>query len=223
MTVNLDHLVIGAQTLEQGVTYVQNALGVEIPKGGEHPLMGTHNHLMQVGEGVFLEIIAINPTASTPDRPRWYGLDDPFVRAQLARSPKLLTWVVNTSDISDSINTTQAKTGVSFGEAVSLQRGNLNWQFGIPDDGRLLAGGLLPYLIEWQTDHHPAADMPDLGCKFMELTLYHPYAAWLTNILEVLGARHLVTVEPIDAAKTPFFEAMFETPKGVVSLLSSLE
>jgi TusA-related sulfurtransferase len=195
---------------------------VQIPKGGEHPLMGTHNHLMQVGEGVFLEVIAINPTAPAPDRPRWYGLDNPFVRAQLARGPKLLTWVVNTSDMTSSINTAQTKTGVSFGEAISVQRGNLNWQFGIPDDGRLLAGGLLPYLIEWQTDHHPAADMPDLGCKLVRLTLYHSYTAWLTNILDVLGARHLVTVQPIDAVRAAFVEAKFETPQGVVSLSSSL-
>ena len=82
MTTNLDHLVVGAASLEQGVTYIQEQLGVAIPKGGEHPLMGTHNHLMQLGNDVFLEVIAVNPDAPTPDRPRWYGLDDPFVRGR---------------------------------------------------------------------------------------------------------------------------------------------
>ena len=55
---SLDHLVVAALTLEAGVDHVFRSLGVAIPPGGAHPLMGTHNHLMQLGEGVFLEVIA---------------------------------------------------------------------------------------------------------------------------------------------------------------------
>jgi len=58
--VNLDHLVIAASSLEQGVDYVRKMLGVDIPFGGVHSAMGTHNHLMQLGNSVFLEVIAIN-------------------------------------------------------------------------------------------------------------------------------------------------------------------
>ena len=61
--------------------------------------MGTHNHLMRLGRGIFLELIAVNPAAPAPTRPRWYGLDDPFVRARLAEGPQLLTWVVNTPQL----------------------------------------------------------------------------------------------------------------------------
>ena len=46
-----DHLTVAALTLEQGIAYVQRALGVAIPPGGTHPLMGTHNHLMRLGDG----------------------------------------------------------------------------------------------------------------------------------------------------------------------------
>src|SRR4051794_31253133 len=44
----IDHLTVAALTLEQGVAHVQHALGVVIPPGGAHPLMGTHNHVMQL-------------------------------------------------------------------------------------------------------------------------------------------------------------------------------
>ena len=48
---SLDHLTVAALTLEEGVAHVQRALGVVMPRGGSHPLMGTHNHLMQLGDG----------------------------------------------------------------------------------------------------------------------------------------------------------------------------
>jgi len=53
----LDHLTVAALTLEQGVEHVRRCLGVVVPSGGAHPLMGTHSSLMRLGEAVFLEII----------------------------------------------------------------------------------------------------------------------------------------------------------------------
>jgi hypothetical protein len=37
--------------------------------------MGTHNRLLKLGEGFYLELIAIDPQAPPPGRPRWFGLD----------------------------------------------------------------------------------------------------------------------------------------------------
>src|SRR3954468_10110690 len=82
----LDHLTVAALTLEQGAAHIQRALGVKIPPGGSHPQMGTHNHLMLLGDGIFLELIAPDP-AVTPQRTRWFGLDDPAMRARLENSP----------------------------------------------------------------------------------------------------------------------------------------
>lgn len=215
----LDHLVIGAATLEQGVRYVQQALDVTLPKGGEHPLMGTHNHLMQLGNDAFLEIIAVNPAAPAPNRPRWYGLDDPFVRAQLAREPRLLTWVLNTSDLAGI----QAQSHFSFGTSVPVTRGNLSWDFGLPDDGRLFAGGLLPHIMQWHSDHHPSAGMEDLGCSLTALELYHPYPDWLTDVLAGIGAESLVTVTGLAPNSTPYLLAHIQTPAGLKTLSSTAQ
>jgi hypothetical protein len=44
----LDHLVIMASTLAQGLAWCEATLGVTPGPGGEHPLMGTHNRLMRL-------------------------------------------------------------------------------------------------------------------------------------------------------------------------------
>ena len=99
MLTRLDHLVVAAASLEEGRAYVADRLGVDVPVGGEHRMMGTHNRVMTLGDGVYLEIIAINPELDAPDVPRWFGLDDPAVRVSIAASPRLLTWAVNTDDL----------------------------------------------------------------------------------------------------------------------------
>ncbi|MGY3076276.1 hypothetical protein ACVWZZ_002647 [Bradyrhizobium sp. LM6.10] len=99
----LDHITVAAKDLAEGVAYVEQALGIAPPAGGAHPLMGTHNHLLRLSETAFLEVIAPNPSAPAPTRPRWFAMDDPRTHAALASSPRLMTWVVSTSDIASAL------------------------------------------------------------------------------------------------------------------------
>ena len=209
----IDHIVIGAATLKDGVDYVQRFLGVEIPFGGVHTAMGTHNHLMQLGDSVFLEVIAVNPDMPAPDSARWYGLDDPFIRAQLESGPRLLTWVVNTQDMRALFK----NTGELFGKPVKVSRNNLSWLFGLPDDGRLLAGGLLPYIIEWHCEEHPASLMADTQCALASIEIDHPNSHWLQSRLQMIDASDLVTV---NNASSPVLRVSIESPKGLVEFQS---
>jgi hypothetical protein len=76
MVCKLDHLSIIAPTLEEGVKHVRESLDIDIPFGRKHVDMGTHNHLLSLGEGAYLEIIAVDLQATAPSLPRWFGLDD---------------------------------------------------------------------------------------------------------------------------------------------------
>ena len=89
----LDHLVVVARTLEEGTTYVEAVLGVEMSAGGKHPYMGTHNRLLSLGTDVFLEVIAIDPDAPKPPHRRWFGLD------AYDGAPRMMNWVCQTDDI----------------------------------------------------------------------------------------------------------------------------
>ncbi|MEJ2040370.1 MAG: VOC family protein [Desulfosarcinaceae bacterium] len=210
MKPRIDHLVIGAQTLEQGVAYVKETLGVEMPFGGVHVQMGTHNHLMRLGPDSFLEVLAIDPEATPPASPRWYGLDDPFVRRRIERRPALLAWVVNTDDIGALVK----QASISLGSPELLRRGKLSWYFGVPDDGRLLAGGMLPYVIQWLADAHPAANMADGGCRLRSLEIYHPFPSWLEAVLGSIGASDLVKLHALPPNEVPFLKAEITTPGG---------
>ena len=57
----LDHLVISARTLDEGTQFVADTLGVAPAGGGAHPLMRTHNRLLNLWGGAYLEVIAIDP------------------------------------------------------------------------------------------------------------------------------------------------------------------
>ena len=86
-----------------------------------------------------------------------------------------------------------------------MSRGDLRWLFGIPDDGRLLAGGVVPYLIQWLTQTHPADVVADLGCSLKGLELHHPQPEWLTNVLSSIDAAHLADMSARSSPATPPF------------------
>lgn len=213
---NLDHIVIGAETLEQGVSYIEKMLGVTVPKGGDHLIMGTHNCLMSLGENLYFEIIAVNPDNEPPSRPRWFGLDHPVVQQQLKEQPRLLTWVVNVPDISqlEGIN--------CFGEILTMTRGDLQWMVTVPRDGSIPGRGFLPHVIQWKTDLHPSCNMPHLGCSLVKLNIFHQYSRRFTNNLESISADRLVNIHPIDSHELPYMAAHIKTPDGDVKILNTV-
>lgn len=217
MKTKLDHIVIGAADLEQGVAYVEEHLGIKVPFGGSHPVMATLNCVTRLSDTTFLEILAIDPEARQPLQPRWFGLDDPAIRRKLAHSPALLTWVVNCDDITTALSNAE----IGFGEPQPLSRGDLRWYFGVPDDGRLIAGGILPYIISWQTETHPAASMKHLGCKLENINISTPFYDWTMRQLEAIGALSQVRVNNSPAATVPCLEVEFTTPQGKQVLLAT--
>lgn len=212
--IQTDHLVVAAHSLEQGVEWLTSRLGVSIPKGGEHPIMGTHNHLMSLGSGVFIEVIAINPAARASKRPRWFALDDPIISASLKDSPKLLTWAVNTPDI----HSTLKSSNIDLGVAESLTRGELSWLISIRKDGSLPCGGLLPAVIQWHCKDHPSTSMAYLHCHLKSICLTSRNPEWLQRQIEDISASELVEIRPASNRHAAGVSAIIGTPHGDVTL-----
>ncbi|MFT4121262.1 VOC family protein [Bradyrhizobium sp.] len=204
---HLDHITIAANDLAEGVAYVEAALGIAPPAGGAHPLMGTHNHLLRLSETLFLEVIAPNPSAAPPTRPRWFALDGAPTREALAASPRFVTWVARTSDIHAAL----AKIPHAARPAITVTRGTLEWLISVPPDGSMPFGGAFPSLIQWPAGPHPASRMADLGCALVEFEIRHPDAATIRASLEGFldDPRIRYCVDP-----RPSFRAVITTPRG---------
>jgi glyoxalase-like protein len=185
----LDHVVIGCATLEQGAAYLRGILGVDVPAGGRHARMGTHNLLMCVGDTAYLELIAIDPEAPPPGRPRWFALDDSAQQARLAERPRPIAWVAGTRDIGAAL-----AASPELGRAVEMTRGDLVWRVSARDDGALPQAGALPVLIEWPPGPHPSAQMADLGVRLERIIVAAADEEVLAAQLKALGAAHLVTL-----------------------------
>ncbi len=217
MDVQLDHIVIAARTLDDGASYIRETLGVDIPPGGQHEMMGTHNRVMSMANGVYLEVIAVNPDMTPPDQPRWFGLDDPRIQKSISHQPKLITWAVNTTNLDQLVN----QSAVSLGAIKSAQRDNLKWKVAITEDGRMPGAGFMPLSIQWLINFHPSEKMAQLECEFKSLTLYHPRAKWLCHALSSIQAEQLVEVVEIAEGDIAYMALVVSCPAGEVIICSS--
>jgi hypothetical protein len=223
-TAALDHLVVAAATLTEGVAWCEQTLGVTPGPGGQHALFGTHNRLLRLDgpeqdPPAYLEIIAIDP-AATPTRAaplkRWFDLDDPALRQRLAtQGPQLIHWVARVPDLPAALRT-WADLGLDRGPAIAASRptpaGLLQWQLSVRDDGQRLLDGCLPTLIEWG-NVHPARGMAQSGLQLERLALQHPQADLLAAALGALG-QHGVDV----TSGPPQLSAQLHTPAGPITL-----
>jgi hypothetical protein len=169
--------------------------------------MGTHNHLLRLGESLFLEVIAPDPAAGPPLRPRWFALDDPRVRAELSASPRLITWVVGTRDIAAALRSVPHAAG----PAVRVTRGDIEWLISIPPDGSMPFDGAFPAFIQWPKGPHPASRMPDLGCSLAKFEIAHPDGELIGQALKPFFSDPRVQFR---AAPVLSMRVTIETPQG---------
>jgi hypothetical protein len=206
----IDHLTITAPSLALGAEYVERTLGVALQPGGEHPRMGTHNLLLRLGEALFLEVIAVNPGAERPSRPRWFALDEMTVQTP----PRFAHWVARPG----AIRSAPADYLDLVGPIEPMTRGALQWLITIPPDGGLPLGGAAPALIEWQTPGHPAAGLQDKGCALRGVEIAHAEPDRLRGWLETLGLAAEVRVVPLHAGEPTRLRAQIETSAGLRTL-----
>lgn len=208
----LDHLVVIAPTLAEGAAHVRDRLGLGMTPGGRHPEMGTHNLVLRLGEAVFLEVIAVDPAAPPPGRPRWFGLDDAAgVRAAWEAGHRLRAWVART----DALAPVLARHGALLGASTRVSRGDRAWDFALRPDGTLPAGGAAPPVIAWGPRGNPAGDMPDPGARLEGFRIEHPEPARVAALHAGLGILDPPEVLPGPRLR---FRASIATPDGTRAL-----
>ena len=161
--VEIDHIIFGAPGLAAGIEAVEGLLGVRAAMGGKHVGLGTHNALLSLGGGAYVEIIARDPEQPAPSRPLAFGLDIPG-------EPRLVTWAIKASDIETRAERAKA-AGVDLGPVLRMSRVRpdgvrLEWALTYREE--MLGDGLVPFLIAWEPGPHPSETSPG-GCRLTSL------------------------------------------------------
>lgn len=224
MTLAIDHLVIAAPDLDTGAEYVADALGIAPHSGGAHPGMGTHNRVLGMFGQMYLEVIAIDPSAPAPQRPRWFALDTKAMQQRLRDGPFLAHWAARVERPTD-LSRWQAQYPDRIAPPVPMTRGALQWRLTVPDDGSLPAwrgeaasagDGVFPTLIQWDVADHPGVSLPRHDLALRKLRGKHPQAELLRQGLAWIGATGAIEIEHTDGP--PLLEAEIETPAGLKTL-----
>jgi hypothetical protein len=233
MKTQIDHLVVAAKTLDMGVQWCEATFGITPGPGGEHPQFGTHNHLFKIATPAhplaYLEIIALNPGVAgklVAPAKRWFDMDDAELRAAIAPGPRLVHFVVSTSDIQAG-RTALRGLDIDRGPAVQAsrhsRRGLLQWQITVRADGQRLFDGALPTLIQWGKPDdadplrlHPRNTLPRSGVSLQSIAVTHPSAAKLQMAYAAIGLSGIaVDTGPANIAAT------LQSPRGLVVLNSN--
>ena len=196
-----DHLAVSGNTLAEASDHIEQALGVALQDGGQHGVLGTHNRLLGLADGLYLEAIACDPSVPDPGRARWFDLD------RFSGVARLTNWICRCEDVVETLKPLQE----GVGQPVDLTRGNLRWRMAVPDDGILPYNGSFPALIQWQTSAHPAIMLTPSGCRLRQLIVAHPEVSGLQAELSTFSDPRVV----FETAPKPGFSAAFDTPYGL--------
>ncbi|KAL9183152.1 hypothetical protein ACHAXT_004939 [Thalassiosira profunda] len=216
----IDHLVWTCSNLEDGMKEVQKVTGVKPQMGGKHPEFGTHNALLSLGNGAYLEIIAVDPDRGEDAAriPTIFGLDEP------SNMNKLVAFAVHPNPsvrgatfelIAQSMHLARYKIGgIATGKRQSPDGQLLQWKFTSP----LCANFAQAFVIDWGKARSPAQTAPK-GCMLQKLVFFCSgdelkrarEMHWRMGLVDS-GGRIPVAVEETDGPS--YMVAEILTPKG---------
>ncbi|WP_394749048.1 VOC family protein [Spongiimicrobium salis] len=205
----LDHIVYSVFDLDKAIEDFEALLGVRPIFSGHHSSFGTKNALINLTDGAYLELLAIDTANTAVLPPRWMGID-------LLSKPCISRWALKTTAIEKDSRILQRhdeKMGQLVGGSRNTEKGKLlQWDLTLPLAAPEVE--LVPFSIDWsKSETHPTQELPDMGCKLIKITATHPYPETYTSIFEQLDY-HLT----IEKAATVQLKMTLESPLGIIEL-----
>ena len=181
MKIPVDHLIYAAPTLEAGMDRIEELLGVRPVYGGQHLGRGTHNALLSLGSGTYLEVIAPDPAQPHITTPLWIAADS-------VSEPRLIYWAARATGLEGLVEKAQSN-GLALGAVSSGSRTHadgqiLNWM--LTDPRANPAEGVIPFFIDWKDTPHPSGSLP-AGGALLALEARHPKANEVKALLQIVG------------------------------------
>jgi hypothetical protein len=198
----IDHVILGIDDLDRGVQAFEAATGVKPVYGGKHP-GGTHNALVSLGDGMYLEILAVQAGVTVP-------ADYAHLKQMKALTP--IGWAVSSQD-SAQLRNRLSTAGIPVSEPVDGSRttptgSRLSWQSFLLKQSSLE----VPFFIVWSKQTaHPSTTSPT-GCKLERWSIASPRVKDLEQLRQALDLR----VE-VAEAKTSSMRLSLTCPKSAVT------
>ena len=142
----IDHFVFAANTLSEGSNSIKKILDENLSEINVHETMGTHNRVISLGSS-YLEVIALDPKNQKANNNTWFNLSDKIYREKFLKTPKLISFVISSDDLSSSI---------FFQKEFFVSRNKYKWFFKKPNfeylnKNNFTNTNLFPSLINWQS------------------------------------------------------------------------
>lgn len=180
----VDHIVYAVPNLEQACDELEKGLGIRPVFGGYHQTQGTKNALLNLGNGAYLELLAVDMENKVIPPPRWMGVD-------LIDKARITRWALKSQNLeSDStyLQSYNSELGKIQGGQRKTQDGSLlKWQLIMPTSTPMM--DVLPFMVDWQeSSHHPTDRLAEV-CPLLEVKIAHPQAEKIQTIFEQLGVQ----------------------------------
>ena len=202
----VDHIVYGVLDLESGIRYFEKRFGMSPVFGGYHKTQGTKNALVNLSNGCYLELIAIDPDNHDIKQDRWMGIDH-------LETPKMIRWAIKSSNLLHDQKILQAYDpamgNIQSGSRQTTTGELLEWELIMPLSAPEVE--VIPFVLDWsQSTAHPTQSLQPSGFELTKIQLTHPRPDEITDVLQALH-----TEAEVMRGKTAKINAVLQGPEGV--------
>ena len=199
--VGIDHLILGVDDLDRGMSEFARRTGVTPIRGGVHPGKGTQNALVSLGDGRYVEILA-------PSR-------EPGIAADSRTAFQTLTpvgWALHARDLTPVLDLLRGAgftpSEIRPGARARPDGVRLTWQTAEVSGAGLDAA---PFFIAWgPATPHPSTQSP-AGCTLRSVTMTEPDPAALARFMAAVGV-----ATPVRAGAVRAMSVVLACPTGDV-------
>lgn len=204
----IDHIVYCVPNLPQAIDDLEEQLGVRPAFGGYHTTKGTKNALLNLGEGIYLEILAPDEDNTEVKGPRWMGID-------FLKEAGVTRWALKSEDLKQDsavLKRYKPKHGeISGGTRKTTSGKLLTWEMILPLAEP--AVDLAPFMVDWRKSELHPTDNLALECELLSVEFTDPAPDSVANLFKDLGGKWTVKKGVKSAIRIKI-----KCPRGVVNL-----
>lgn len=163
---SIDHIVYAVPDLASAVRHFHNEYGITAILGGKHHSKGTKNALVNLGNSVYLEILAIDHENQNIKAPRWMGMD-------LISEAKITRWSITSNQLEKDqaiLQSYHPQMGIIEEGARETPDGSiLKWKMILPLSKPEVE--IIPFMTDWSLSSFHPTERLEQNCTLEEIIL----------------------------------------------------